>query len=100
MSTPVFPSETWRLIGTAVWWVSSAVGLVVVALAFYGYRRNRSRPMLFLALGIASFTVIDFVATVLTARIAGPVFLPLVGNGVELIGMGSILYAVVLARRE
>ncbi|WP_284012543.1 DUF7521 family protein [Halobaculum litoreum] len=97
---PPFAPETWRLLGTIAWWTAAAVGLVVVALAAYGYRRNRSRPMLFLALGIASFTVVDFVATVLAAWLVGPVVLPLVGNGVELVGMVSILYAVVLARRE
>jgi hypothetical protein len=76
------------------------LGLVIVVLAVYGYRRNASRPMLFLGTGIGMMTVVSTMATIIASILlstgtAGPLSV-----GVEIIGMCLILYAIVLARRK
>jgi len=42
---------------------SAALGAVVAWTAYRGYARNDSRPMLFLAVGIAFLTVVPFVSS-------------------------------------
>ena len=80
--------------------LSLALGLIITALALIGYRNNRSRPMLFLAVGIAFLTVIQLLTSVVTARL-GPAYLISVSTQLaELIGLSLILYSIVLARRQ
>jgi len=78
------------------------VGLAITGLAFQGYRRNRSRAMLFLGGGIATMTVVSLVVVIVvgffssaSARMVG-----LASSVTNLVGMCLILYAIVLARRE
>ncbi|MFC7114160.1 hypothetical protein ACFQH2_03125 [Natronoarchaeum sp. GCM10025703] len=40
---------------------SAALGGVVAGLAYRGYRRNQSEPMLYLAVGVGFLTVVPFV---------------------------------------
>jgi hypothetical protein len=47
--------------------LTAALGLFVTYQAYRGYRRNGSKPMAFLAVGIACFTAIPFVLTELLA---------------------------------
>jgi len=80
--------------------LSLALGLIITALALIGYRNNRSRPMLFLAVGIAFLTVIQLLTSVVTARL-GPAYLISVSTQLaELIGLSLILYSIMLARRQ
>ncbi len=80
--------------------LSLALGLIITALALIGYRNNRSRPMLFLAVGIAFLTVIQLLTSVVTARL-GPAYLISVSTQLaELIGLSLILYSIILARRQ
>lgn len=44
--------------------VLTVLGLAIVGVAFRGYRRNRSRPMLFLAVGFAAIIVPELAMTV------------------------------------
>lgn len=44
--------------------VLSVLGIAIVYVAFRGYRRNRSRPMLFLAVGFAAIIVPELAMTV------------------------------------
>ena len=37
--------------------ILNVLGFVIITIAFQGYRRNKSRPMLFLAIGIAALIV-------------------------------------------
>jgi len=76
------------------------LGLVIVILAAYGYRRNASPPMLFLGVGIAMMTLVSTVVTVVSSILLSVSFIAPLSTAVEVIGMCLILYAVVLARRN
>ena len=79
------------------------LGLFIAFQAYRGYRRNQSRRMLFLALGLALLTVAPF-ALSLTVTFAGQrlglgsrvytYWLPLATRLVEIAGLGSILYSL------
>ena len=76
------------------------LGLVIVILAAYGYRRNASPPMLFLGVGIAMITLVSTVVTIASSILLSVSFIAPLSTAVEVIGMFLILYAVVLARRR
>lgn len=46
--------------------VLTILGLAIVVVAFQGYRRNRSRPMLFLAVGFAAIIVPELAIMAIT----------------------------------
>ncbi|ARS89096.1 DUF7521 family protein [Natrarchaeobaculum aegyptiacum] len=46
--------------------ILTVLGLAIVAIAFQGYRRNQSRPMLFLAVGFAAIILPELAMTVVT----------------------------------
>lgn len=74
------------------------LSLLVVFQAIRGYRRNGSRPMLFLALGIVLLTIVPtvvlfFGARWYGARTVGLVISPL-ANSVEVVGLASIVYSL------
>ncbi|WP_415381050.1 hypothetical protein [Halosimplex sp. TS25] len=76
--------------------LTAVVGLFVSYQAFRGYRRNDSRPMLFLGLGIFLVTALPFVVT---TALAGPLGTSdaaavLAWTILEILGLGSILYAL------
>lgn len=50
---------------------SAALGTVVAWTAYRGYARNESRPMLFLAVGVAFLTVVPFVLSHTVDRVTG-----------------------------
>lgn len=76
------------------------LGLAIVVLAAYGYRRNASRPMFLLGSGIAMLTLLNTVTTIASSTLLGAAFVAPLSMSVEIIGMTLILYAVVLARRQ
>jgi hypothetical protein len=76
------------------------LGLVIVLLAAYGYRRNASQPMFFLGTGIAMMTLVSTVTTAVSSVLFDVSFVASLSVAIEVIGMGLILYAVVLARRK
>ena len=76
------------------------VGLAITGLAFQGYRRNRSRAMLFLGGGIATMTVVSYAVLMSVAFVASARMVGLASSVTNLVGMCLILYAIVLARRE
>ena len=74
------------------------LSLAIVHQAIRGYRRNGSRPMLFLALGIVLLTIVPAVVTLVgaqlySARTMGAVIAPL-ANSIEVLGLGSIAYSL------
>ena len=83
------------------------LGLFIAFQAYRGYRRNRSRRMLFLALGLVLLTVAPF-ALSLVVTFAGQrlgvgsrvytYWLPLATRLVEIVGLGSILYSLTIER--
>lgn len=76
------------------------LGLTIVLLAAIGYRRNASRPMLFLGSGIAMMTVISTVITISVTTIAGPSSAVSMSMLSEVVGMCLILYSIVSAKRR
>lgn len=75
-----------------------SLSLVIVSQAVRGYRRNGSRPMLFLALGIVLLTIVPTVVTLVGARLysartVGLVVSPLT-NSIKVLGLGSIVYSL------
>ena len=76
------------------------LGLAIVILAGYGYRRNASPPMLFLGVGIAMMTLVSTVVTIASSILLSVSFIAPLSTAAEVIGMFLILYAVVLARRR
>ena len=79
--------------------VTAVAGLFVALLAFDGYRRNDSRPMLYLAVGIALLTTvsvgIDFGLTLLTGATDAEILLAI--TVAHLAGVTAILYALTRA---
>jgi hypothetical protein len=76
--------------------VTVALGLAISYIAYRGYRRNRSRPMLFVAAGFALVVGVPAVLTVVLYLVLD-VPLPIVNSAVqasELAGMAAILYGL------
>lgn len=78
--------------------VSMGLGLVIAYIAYRGYRRNQSRPMLFIAIGFVFVTGVPtlfigvFVSGVgVDRQLAGGII-----QFFEIVGMASILYALVM----
>lgn len=80
--------------------VQIGLGILITALAALGYRNNRSRPMLFLAAGMAFLTFIQSGVSLALAQTA-PAHLISVGTQIsEIVGLLLILYSIVLARNQ
>ncbi|GAA0200596.1 hypothetical protein ACFFQF_01150 [Haladaptatus pallidirubidus] len=79
--------------------VTAIVGLFVAYQAFRGYRRNESRPMLYLALGVIFLTtvpvIVDSALSGLTEATDAGILLAV--TLAHLVGVSSILYAIMRA---
>lgn len=80
--------------------VQVGLGVLITFLAALGYRNNRSRPMLFLAAGIALLTFVQFALSILLARFGPPHLIPVGTQTAELVGLVLILASIVLARNQ
>lgn len=81
--------------------ISVALGLTISYLAYLGYRRNQSRPMLFIALGFALILGVPGAALVIL-RFGLHVPVPIVnsvGQISELAGLVAILYGLWMPQR-
>ena len=76
------------------------LGLAIVILAAHGYQRNTSLPMLFLGVGIAMMTLVSTATTAISSILLDISFIAPLSLAAETIGMGLILYSVVLARQK
>ncbi len=90
--------DLWRLWLAINFLLLFGLSLIVVSQAVRGYRRNDSRPMLFLALGIVLLTIVPTVVTIVGARLydartVGLVISPL-ASSIEVLGLGSIVYSL------
>jgi hypothetical protein len=82
--------------------VTATVGFFVTYQAYRGYRRNDSRPMLFLGVGICLITTVSFVVSTLLVRPLGA------SDGVAILtwtafnvaGLAAIFYAFTGATRR
>lgn len=79
------------------------LGLFIAFQAYRGYRRNQSRRMLFLALGLGFITVVPFALSLLITFVGqrfgfGPYvytyWLPITTRLIEIGGLGCILYSL------
>ena len=87
----------------AITLIAMAMGLYIVFQAFRGHRRNGSRRMLFLAIGLALLTVAPFALSIVGASLGrsfgfGPrlytFYLPVASRLLEICGLGCILYSL------
>lgn len=74
------------------------LGLLVVLLATFGYRRNGSRPMLFLAAGIGSITLLSPLAGALAGNLFAIGSVVPASRSVSVLGLCLVLVSIVLAR--
>lgn len=101
-TTPDLPGWT-RTLLLAMEVVNLAIGLFIVYTAYRGYRRNESRPMLFIALGF--FLVLGVPTALYLLTFVGPrgdvAFTIAITVSMQLAEMGgyaSILYALRMRR--
>lgn len=80
-----------------------AMGLYIVFQAYRGYRRNESRRMLFLAIGLTLVTVAPFALSILATGLGQQVglpqrtytfYLPLGSRLLEITGLSCIIYSL------
>jgi hypothetical protein len=91
-----FDLETLALARQASEALSVLLGLAIAYIAYRGYRRNGSRPMLFVAVGFALVLGVPALLTVALYLLLS-VPLPIVNalaQGCELLGLGAILYGL------
>ena len=97
-----FDLETLRLVRQASESLSVALGLAISYIAYRGYRRNRSRPMLFVAAGFVLIVAVPAVLTVVlyfVLELPIPVLNSLVQVS-ELAGLSAILYGLWMPTRS
>lgn len=88
--------DTLSLVRQASEAITVLLGLAISYIAYRGYRRNRSRPMLFVAGGFVLIVAVPAVVT-LVLYLLLDVPLPVVNSlaqASELLGMGAILYGL------
>ncbi|MFC7079689.1 DUF7521 family protein [Halorussus caseinilyticus] len=77
---------------------TALVGLLIAYQAYRGYRRNDSRPMLFIAIGFTLTVGLPFVmvipALVLSQSAFAATAIALLSDLSTLVGLGCILYAL------
>jgi len=87
-----------RLTSQGINVVAALVGLLIAYQAYRGYRRNDSRPMLFIAVGFTLTVGLPFVMAVptllLSAYPTAATALVLLSDISTLVGLGCILYAL------
>lgn len=89
------PDEGWILLFAAT---TAFAGVLVAALAYRGYRRNGSRPMLYLAFGVAFLTTVPVGANyLLAATAATDAQILLAVTLSHLAGVAAVLYALTRA---
>ena len=82
--------------------IATTLSGVISYQAYTGYRRNGSRPMLFLAIGFAFITVVPFFIDILFYAVVGRVYgarlaaiiLPSTKYGVQIVGLAFVLYSL------
>ncbi|MDG5821719.1 hypothetical protein [Natronococcus sp. A-GB7] len=77
--------------------VLTVLGLAIITIAFQGYRRNHSRPMLFLALGFAAIIIPELAMTIITRVIdISQFWIVTVYQVTNVFAFLSILYAITM----
>ena len=93
----VFAEMDW--IVTIVKLVALVLGAFIVYLAYKGYSRNASKPLLYVALGFALITAATMVEGILYVMIGSDLLTALViSTLITVIGFGAIIYSVYSAK--
>jgi hypothetical protein len=76
--------------------LAALLGIFIAYQAFRGYRRNDSRPMLFIAIGFVLALAVPFVLLLVTLAVPqAPVWIVgVLSQAAELLGLASIVYAL------
>lgn len=76
--------------------VTAILALVVAYLLIRGYRRNRDRARLYLAIGLVFLTTVPIVIQLVLTNVTevSPVARSLAANASKLVGLGVVLYAI------
>lgn len=77
--------------------VGAGLGVVIASLAYRGYRRNRSRPMLFVSLGFALALGAPLLLTVAYVALpvaGGRVAVQVITQTFEVVGLSCIIYGL------
>lgn len=77
------------LVGTGLSLVSTVLGVVITYIAFQGYRRNSSRPMLFVAGGFFFVFVLPFLISV------GPILIMITGGAGPIVAQISSVAGII-----
>lgn len=97
ITPPEIPSWA-RLISQGISVITALVGLAIAYQAYRGYRRNDSRPMLFLAIGFILSVGLPFVMLIpllLFSHIPeATAVMAILSNLFTLVGLSCILYAL------
>jgi hypothetical protein len=87
-----------RFVSQGINVVVALVGLAIAYQAYLGYRRNQSRPMLFLAIGFALSVGLPFVMLIPLLLLSGypwaTAAISILSNLATLVGLSCILYAL------
>ncbi len=82
----------WTLGGTLL-----VLGSAIIVIAFRGYRRNQSKPMLFLAIGFAAIILPEFGMLLVSMFVELPEFWAMtVLQGTNVFAFACILYAITM----
>jgi drug/metabolite transporter (DMT)-like permease len=97
IAPPEIP-EWARVTSQALSFVTALVGLAIAYQAYRGYRRNESRPMLYLAVGFALSVGLPFVMLVPMLLLShvpmATAAFTVLGSVATLVGLACILYAL------
>lgn len=82
--------------------VATALSAFIAYDAYRGYRRNDSRPMLYLAVGFAFITTVPFFVDLVFYPVFGRMYsvrvvsvvLPVVKYGIQIVGLSFVLYSL------
>jgi len=93
------PVPDWvRLVSQSMSVLAAVVGLLIAYQAYRGYRRNDSRPMLFIAVGFVLTVGLPFVMAVPTLLLSNSptatAALVVLSDTSTLVGLGCILYGL------
>jgi len=75
------------------------LGIFIVYLAYTGYRRNRSKPLLYVALGFALITLATFAEGLIYALFSSDLRAAIaIGTAGTIVGFLAIIYSVYSAK--
>lgn len=97
MNPPAIPNWV-QILSQGLNIVAAVIGLLIAYQAYRGYKRNESRPMLFIAIGFTLAVGLPFVMLIPTLLLSGNAIaagaLAILSDISSLVGLACILYAL------